>query len=1096
MRSFFVTVENVAPTADLGNNGPVPEGSSATVSFSNQFDPSSVDTAAGFHYAYDFDNDGTFDLGDGSYGGSVAGSSQMVPPALTAEGPGSQTVRAWIIDKNGDHTEYFTNVEITNVDPTLINIHVDDTTIDEGQTATITMTVNDPGALDVFEVDVNWQDGPADTIPDLGLMNSSGTVGGTTYQWDAQSRELKVTHLYRDDNPTATMSDVYAVALTVHDDDSGQSGPYNVDITVNNVRPVLVVAVDQSVLEGHELDLAGMGAPALGLFIDNGKLDTHTATVNWGDGTGTQPADVLEINGSGAVLGKHTYADDGDYLVTVTVTDDDGGFDKQSFTVTVENVAPSLTGIDNVVVDEGQSFTLNEKGVGLFDPGFDNPNNPHAQPGGSTEEFAAYTVDWGDGNASDTLMIVGRASDVLDGPTTASFQHFNEMLMSMSHVYADNGDYMVTIRVADDDMGAFQDPLKFTKDMNGNDVGIAGKDFVDLSFVIHVKNVAPALTLPNGDLPAGGQIIVESQTISLVNLGVITDPGFDNPNNPFSQPGGSSETFRYWVDWNDDVTLNSADTSAATIDDVGGVGDLTDASFDGSHTYADNGTYQVHVRVADDDMGAYHDPQLFRDGTVGEDYVEMTFTIVVTNVAPSFAPQPDGSNFQGDDLNSQGITTIRVAFNDPGYDNPLNTLASNGGETVETFNHVIQWGDGTVDAIHPYSTGGTFTVTVTMTPSGGGSQQFTFDDFNSANPVLTLVSSQQLNDPAVVPQVVTYVVNWGDGHVETFQLSGLLNPGLPVGTNGLTTLGASARNSGNANTLTTGSAQVQHQYLGPPNPLHPTADIIITLSVYDDDGGSVTDFVAVSNPGIQNAGVAIDTTPDVPRLDLTQRPMTEVFVPDQGGLTQQLQIPDVRGGGGEVAATTERYLELRVVYPDGTESQGYRIKDEALMDLRKFFKTLPDGRYAIYLVRTENHSERLVIQVDVRRGRVIDVSDDSEGTRDRPPVGEEQTPAAVPLEQNPLLETGPGAKKQGDLETKRQGAIAESTDTDDRQVALLATALVAQPWSRRVDAALAEADDTAWKRLRRAGRRGRSTPQPLVPTSRMRTFANVDYNQN
>ncbi len=125
----------------------MPESSSATVSFSNQFDPSSVDTAAGFRYAYDFDNDGTFDVGDGSYGGSVMADSQMVSPALLAEGPGSQTVRAWIIDKNGGHTEYFTNVEITNVDPTLINIHVDDTTIDEGQTATITMTVNDPGGV-------------------------------------------------------------------------------------------------------------------------------------------------------------------------------------------------------------------------------------------------------------------------------------------------------------------------------------------------------------------------------------------------------------------------------------------------------------------------------------------------------------------------------------------------------------------------------------------------------------------------------------------------------------------------------------------------------------------------------------------------------------------------------------------------------------------------------------------------------------------------------------------------------------------------------------------------------------------------------------
>ena len=66
------------------------------------------------------------------------------------------------------------------------------------------MTINDPGALDVFQVDVNWKDGPADTITGLGMSNTSGTVGGTDYQWDAQSRQLTVTHLYRDDNPTAT----------------------------------------------------------------------------------------------------------------------------------------------------------------------------------------------------------------------------------------------------------------------------------------------------------------------------------------------------------------------------------------------------------------------------------------------------------------------------------------------------------------------------------------------------------------------------------------------------------------------------------------------------------------------------------------------------------------------------------------------------------------------------------------------------------------------------------------------------------------------------------------------------------------------------
>ncbi len=50
-----VHVSNVAPTADLANDGPVDEGSAATISFSNQFDPSSADTTAGFHYEYNCD---------------------------------------------------------------------------------------------------------------------------------------------------------------------------------------------------------------------------------------------------------------------------------------------------------------------------------------------------------------------------------------------------------------------------------------------------------------------------------------------------------------------------------------------------------------------------------------------------------------------------------------------------------------------------------------------------------------------------------------------------------------------------------------------------------------------------------------------------------------------------------------------------------------------------------------------------------------------------------------------------------------------------------------------------------------------------------
>ena len=256
-QSFFVTVVNVDPTATLSNSGPVDEGSSATVSFSNQFDPNPADVSAGFRYAYDVNNDGTFDFGDGTYAGSLATSSQLVSAALLADGPGSHTVRARIIDQDGGFTDYMTDITVNNVAPKLLNLAADDATIDEGQTATIKMTIDDPGAADVFAVDVDWKDGaPTDTITGLGLVNASGTVGGTTYTWDAQSRQLTVSHLYKDDGPTSMSSDTYAVALVVRDDDLGASSPYSVDVTVANVRPVLSVATDQSVDEGELLDLS------------------------------------------------------------------------------------------------------------------------------------------------------------------------------------------------------------------------------------------------------------------------------------------------------------------------------------------------------------------------------------------------------------------------------------------------------------------------------------------------------------------------------------------------------------------------------------------------------------------------------------------------------------------------------------------------------------------------------------------------------------------------------------------------------------------------------------------------------------------------
>ena len=54
-------------------------------------------------------------------------------------------------------------------------------------------------------------------------------------------------------------------------------------------------------------------------FIDPNTSDTHTAIVDWGDGT-TSTATVTESATSGSVVASHLYKDDEDSPLTVKVT--------------------------------------------------------------------------------------------------------------------------------------------------------------------------------------------------------------------------------------------------------------------------------------------------------------------------------------------------------------------------------------------------------------------------------------------------------------------------------------------------------------------------------------------------------------------------------------------------------------------------------------------------------------------------------------------------------------------------------------------------------------------------------------------------------
>ncbi len=98
---------------------------------------------------------------------------------------------------------------------------------------------------------------------------------------------------------------------------TGLTDTDHVTVTVTNVDPAVSADSREAFAGGVTLVTASL--------TDEGWLDVHDATIDWGDGSGPVPVTV-SANGAGwgTVFGSHIYDDAGTYDVVVTVTDDDG----------------------------------------------------------------------------------------------------------------------------------------------------------------------------------------------------------------------------------------------------------------------------------------------------------------------------------------------------------------------------------------------------------------------------------------------------------------------------------------------------------------------------------------------------------------------------------------------------------------------------------------------------------------------------------------------------------------------------------------------------------------------------------------------------
>src|SRR5690606_24671490 len=86
-------------------------------------------------------------------------------------------------------------------------------------------------------------------------------------------------------------------------DDGGACGEETRDIVLVNVAPTVDAGPDQTAASGTTVSLP----PAT--FTDPGTLDTHTATVDWGDGSPIESGTVNQTEMTAA--GSHTYTSSG-----------------------------------------------------------------------------------------------------------------------------------------------------------------------------------------------------------------------------------------------------------------------------------------------------------------------------------------------------------------------------------------------------------------------------------------------------------------------------------------------------------------------------------------------------------------------------------------------------------------------------------------------------------------------------------------------------------------------------------------------------------------------------------------------------------------
>ncbi len=641
---------------------------------------------------------------------------------------GTYTVRLTVNDGTTQTTRTLSQ-PVSNVAPTLQNLAGDQQGA-EGQSLSFSATSTDPaGVNDPLTWTWDFGDG---TDPVIG------------------SALTNISHTYADNG-------TYTLRVTVADGDGGQDEE-TLGVTITNAAPnIASVTGPQSADEGQSVAFVAVAN-------DPGN-DNLTYTWDFGDGQQEEGADLTNVN--------HTWADNGTFTVTLTVTDDDGSSDQDTVSITITNVAPTLTLFEapaNGTEEVALTFRAaandpgNDNLTYTWNFGDDNTATgtevQHAYADNGTFNVQLTVTDGDGGQVSDdAAVVIANVAPVLvrvDGPaqvvegSAAAFvatvsdaaadeitvqwgfeQGPNLTGLEAQHTYADDGEFEVTVVVSDDDGGQDTDVIALEVlnadpvivSLTGDFVGQQGDTYNftatatdpgddTLTFnwnfgdgttatgasVSHVYTQQGQQTLRLTVTDEDGGSTSTTRTVGVaVGAPVITSLGGDTE-------GAEGQLLSFTAEavdpTNDPVTF--------TWNFGDGSDEVTGAQV--THTYADQGTYEVLVVVSD-----------------GEESTAGALSVQISNANPTIDTLVAGAFGEG----SPG--TITAAASDPGDD---------------TLSFRWDFGDGTepFDAPdlepvqHTYATSGTYTVALTVTDEDGGAVTGTVDvSVGNAPPVIAQV---------------------------------------------------------------------------------------------------------------------------------------------------------------------------------------------------------------------------------------------------------------------------------------------------------------------------------------------------------------------